>query len=549
MQWKKWTSVALTATLSASMLAACGGGNSGSGNGGGSTGDSGAAPSEAPSNLNKTGMPIVNEPINMTFFTGKSGTNGNNFEETLVWSKYAEMSNINVNFDLVPFENLTEKRNLTLASGDYPDGFYTSRLTSADIAKYGAQGVFLKLDDLIDEYAPNFKALMDQYPMLRKGLTMPDGHIYSFPSFYDPTFPSMLIGTPLWVNQEWLEQLGMEEPTTIDEFYNYLVAVKETDLNGNGLNDEIPYSGTGIGALIDQLKGAWGLGNRGLAHKFVDIDPQTNEPRFFRTTEEYKEVLEFVHKLYSEGLLDEEIFTIKSSALYVKGQEGLLGSTIVPNPKTLMNQDSFIGLGALEGPHGDNLYSHVKAPIVHVGAFVLTHKNENPEAAVRWMDHFFGEEGALFYFMGEEGVTYNKNADGTLDFTEEITNNPNGLTQDQALAKYVTWLGGSYPGYVQEHYFKGSESLPESIAAGEKAEPYMVEEIWNGFNYTEEETDFMSSVGKDIQDYITEMEAKFVNGSSSFAEWDSYISNIERMGLDRYMEVYTTAYERYNQAE
>nr|WP_150960057.1 extracellular solute-binding protein [Aneurinibacillus sp. XH2] len=540
-KWSKWTSVALTASLGAGLLSGCGGNDNG-----GNAGNKGAEGGAEVANLNKTGFPIVNEPIELTFFTGKSATNGNKFEETLVWSEYEKMSNMKIKFDLIPFDSLTEKRNLILAGGDYPDAFYSARLGSADLMRYGQQGVFIKLNDLIDEYAPNFKKLLDTYPDLRKGLTMPDGNIYSFPSFYDPEFLPMLIGTPLWIKQEWLEKLNMSEPQTTEEFYQYLKAVKETDLNGNGQADEIPFSGAGIGPLLDHLKGAWGLGNRGLGHKFVDVDPETNELRFIKTDPKYKELLEYVHKLYQEGLIDSEIFTLKTSNLYAKGGEGTFGSTIVPNPKTLMNQDGYVGLGALKGPHGDQMYTHIKVPMVHIGAFAITDKNKHPEATVRWMDHFFGEEGARFYFMGQKDVTYKETADGKLEYVDEITNNPNGLTYDQALAKYFTWLGGSYPGYVKEQYFKGSETLPESIATGEKAEPHRVPEIWNNFNYTEEETEFMSSIGKDITSYVNEAEAKFINGSMPFSEWDNYVKTVEKMGLEEYMRVYKQAYERYN---
>ncbi|GAA4832531.1 extracellular solute-binding protein [Paenibacillus vulneris] len=535
----KWIASMLTMTMAGGMLAAC---SSNSDNGGAAKpGADGTG-----KNVNPSGMPIVNEPLSLKFFTGKSPTNGNKFEDTLVWKEYAKQSNINVAFELVPFENLTEKKNLVLAGGDYPDAFYSARLSAAELSKYGSQGVFIKLNDLIDQYAPNFKKLMEKYPDIKKGLTMPDGNIYSLPSFYDPTFLPMLIGTPLWVNKEWLDKLGIEEPKTTEEFYQYLKKVKETDLNGNGQHDEIPYSSAGIGNLINQVKGAWGLGNRGLGHPYVDIDPATNKLRFTKTDPKYKELLQYVNKLYAEGLLDKEIFTIKDSALYAKGQKGVLGSTVIPNPATLMNQKNYIGLGALKGPHGDQLYSHVKVPMVHVGAFAITNKNKNPEATLRWMDYFYSEEGAKFYFMGQKDVTYKEGADGKLEYVEDITKNPQGLTQDQALAKYFTWLGGSYPGYVQEKYFKGSETLPEALATGKKAQPYAVKEIWNNFNFTDTETELMSSIGKDIQSYVTEMEAKFVNGSASFDEWDKYVATVQKMGLDQYMKTYQAAYERYS---
>ena len=86
------------------------------------------------------------------------------------------------------------------------------------------------------------------------------------------------------------------------------------------------------------------------------------------------------------------------------------------------------------------------------------------------------------------------------------------------------------------------------MAATEKAEPYAVKEILYNFNFTLEETDVMTSIGKDIEDYVKEMEAKFVNGSASFTQWDEYVNTLNKMGLDRYMEVYQAAYERY-QAE
>ncbi|WP_010275474.1 extracellular solute-binding protein [Paenibacillus senegalensis] len=545
---KKWLGIAGSLMLSTTLVAACS--NAPNSEGSSSPNNSETnPPAEETANFNATGMPIVNEQIELTFFTGLAATNGSTpFEERLAYKEMEAMSNIKVNFQFVPFDGLTEKRNLALANGDYPDAFFTARIPAADLMRYGAEGVFVQLDGgLLENYAPNLTALMEKYPDLRKALTMPDGHIYSMPSFYDPEFLPMLIGTPLWIKEDWLKQLGMEEPTTIEEYYNFLKAVKTTDLNGNGQLDEIPYSGTGIASFFDQIKGAWGLGTRGLGHKHVDVDPETNELRFFRTSDRYKEMLEFVHQLYAEGLIDKDIFTQDSKALFAKGSQDLLASTINSNPITQFNGEGYIGLGALKGPHGDQLYSNIKVPMVWVGAFAITDKNPHPEATVRWMDHFFSEEGAIQFFMGKEGESYTVNDDGSLEFMDHIKNNPDGLTLDQALTSYVSWMGGSYPGYVHQKWFKGSETLPSSVEAGEKAAPYQVEELWYNFNFTQEETEFMSTIGSDIHSYITEMEAKFVNGSAPFSEWEKYVQTVHSMGVDRYLEVYQAALERYNQ--
>jgi putative aldouronate transport system substrate-binding protein len=231
----------------------------------------------------------------------------------------------------------------------------------------------------------------------------------------------------------------MEEPVTTDELLAYLRAVRDTDLNGNGLQDEIPVASVGITPLLDQLKGAFGLGNRGIAHRFVDVDEET----------------------------------------------------------------------------------------------------------IRWMDYFFGEEGATLFFMGEEGLTYDKKPDGSLVFKESIAQAEGGLTLDQALIPYVTWMGGSYPGFVREAYFQGSETRPEAMASAEKARPYIPTEVWGRFNFTEEESLWMSTAGRDIERYANEAEREFVNGTLPLSEWETYVSRLEAMGLDQYMNIYEQAYERY----
>ncbi|WP_159887617.1 extracellular solute-binding protein [Paenibacillus puerhi] len=542
MKAQKTTAALLSAVITAGLLAACGG--TGAGTGGSKETNKAGEPA-----INPSGMPIVNEPLKLKFFTGKSPQTGNKFEDTLVWKEYAKQSNIEVEFQLVPFESLTEKRNLALASGDYPDAFYSARVPAADMMKYGKQGVFVPLNDLIDRHAPNLKQLMEKYPDLKKALTMPDGNIYSFPTFYSPEFLPMLIGTPMWINKNWLDKFGMKEPETTEEFYQYLKAVKEKDPNGNGEKDEVPLSGMfGVITIQRYIAGAWGMGNRGgVVHPYVDVDPDAPDKlRFYRTDAKYKEVLQYMHKLYAEGLLDKEVFTIKDAALYAKGAKGLLGATFVPHPQAVMNQTGYVGLGALKGPHGDQMFVSVKNPVAWPGAFVLTDKNKNPEATVRWMDHFYGDEGATFYFMGQKDVTYTQKPDGSLEYVDDIKKNPNGLTLDQAAARHFTWPGGSYPGYVQEKYFKGSESLPESIEAGEKASKHLIKEMWYGFNFTEEETTFMTSKGADIHKYITEMEANLINGTASFDDWDKYAAAVQKMGLDEYMSIYKAAYERYS---
>lgn len=527
----------LVAAMTVPVLAACGKDDAGTT----------ANADEAKGNLNATGFPIVKEPIKLKFLAPSSTTP--DWNDVLIFNEYEKMTNMDIQWEMIDEKALKEKTNLMLASGEYPEALHSAGLTTKDLIKYGSQGVFLPLNDLIDKYAPNFKALLDKYPAIRKGLTMPDGKIYSFPRVFDPNFTSVNMGTKLWLNKQFLDKVGMKEPTTTEEFYQFLKATKENDLNGNGKKDEIPLATSGDTSLINMFKGAYGLGNRGTLHPYVDMDPTSNKLRFIPADKNFKQLLEYLNKLYKEGLINQDLYTVKSEEVYARANQGLFGAVMTTNPRTAYGLDYYIGSPTLKGPNGDKLYSNYKASLVNIGAFVLTDKNTNPEATVRWIDYFYGEEGSKLFFMGIEGKTYEKKPDGSVDYTDLINKNPDGLNYTQAISKYLTWRSSGYPAIVMEDYFKGSEGQPDSVEAAAKVKADLPKELWEPFNFTNEENELMSTLGADIGNYVTEMQAKFITGQVSLNEWDNYVNTLNKMGLDRYMKAYEAAYGRYSQSK
>ncbi|MBO0991743.1 extracellular solute-binding protein [Bacillus sp. SD088] len=496
-------------------------------------------------NFNEEGFPIVNDTIELTFVAPADAAP--DWNDILVYNKYEEMTNMDIKWEMISKDGLKEKTNLMLAGGDYPDAFHSVGLSTQDLITYGGQGVLIPLNDLIDKYAPNLTKILDENPDIKQGITMPDGNIYSFPRIFDPEFTSVMAGWKLWINEDFLKALDMEEPETLDEFYEYLKAAKEQDPNGNGESDEIGLSASGDSNLINHFKGSFGLGNRGVAHQYVDVDPETNELRFIPIDDGYKEMLQYLNKLYSEGLIIEDLYTVKSEQTNARGTDGLFAATLTTNPESGYGREEYIGANTLEGPHGDKLYSNYRAPLVHSGAFSITDKNQYPEETVRWLDYFYGDEGSKFYFMGIEGETYVENEDGSVEYSDLINENPDGLSYVEAISKYLTWRGVTYPGIVKEAYFKGSEGLESSKAAAEKFVDDQPEEIWPPFNYTNEESEIMSSVGTDIEDFVIEAQAKFITGKTSFDEWDKYVETVKKVGLEQYMDIYQQAYDRYQE--
>jgi putative aldouronate transport system substrate-binding protein len=501
-----------------------------------------------PSYMNATGFPIVKEPITLKAMVSRSPAQ-TSFADIMIWKEYEKMTGIKIEWDEVPNTAVTEKRNLALVSGDMPDMFFKNVISISDLVKFGNEGAVIKLNDLIDKYAPNFKQALSQQDDIRKSLPDYDGNIWSFCGI--TTTDAVLTGPKTFINKKWMDKLGLKMPETTDEFYNILKAFKEKDPNGNGKQDEIPMTGTALGNITIALKGSWGLGNAGRNHNYVDMG-KDNKLRFIYTAPEYKSFLEYMNKLYKEGLLDQEIFTMNSTQLLAKGEKDSVGVYHFSNTQVIgaTNQKDFIGIDkALKGPAGDQMYAARTSGLAGRGAVTITKTNKYPEATVRWVDYFFSDEGVKLYYMGIEGKTYHKTANGEYEFLPELTNNiPAGSTFDQVISKYVPYANGGNPTIVNDKYFKGGEMEPISKQAAKNMEKY-VPKIWGTFVYTNEELEEMSSLENDLKSYVTTMEAKFIQGKEPLSNWDSYVESVKKIGVDKYLKIYDAAYQRYMKAK
>lgn len=509
--------------------------------------DKATAPSdEENNNVNKTGFPIVNEEINLEIFAGQAPATNPDWNDVLVFNEYEKMTNMDITWKMVPHSGLEEKRNLALGSGNLPDAFHSASMPIADIMKYGEQGVFMPLNDLIDEYAPNFKALMEENPEIREAVTMPDGNIYGFPQMADPEFLSYRMGPKPFVRKDWLETLDMDIPKTTEEYYQYLKAVKEGEPSG-GEVDEVPYGAPYIDPLVSYVRGAFGLANKGSGGGYMDLDPESGDYRFWPTSEQYREFLEYLHKLYSEELIEQNIFSIDHMQYLANQNEGKYGSIIWYSPMQIMGEElggQYISLPQLEGPHGDKIWTTLSDAVLNPGAFLITSENEHPEATVRWIDHFYGDEGLMLFFMGVEGETYEIDENGEAVYMDHILNSKEGLSNEEEWAKYLTFPGGNFPSMTTLKYFQGAESKPDEMASSELLAPDLAKDPWLTIRHTNEETNKLNGFGADIEKYVVEMRDKFIVGTEPLSKYDDYVETLKRMGLEDYMKLKIEAIER-----
>lgn len=481
---------------------------------------------------------------------------------------YEEMTNVHINWIVVPSESWADKVSVTMASGDLPDviaGMDTYNMTATQEAQYAGQGYLTPLNDLIEENMPNFSALMANDPQIEKLISQNDGTIYSMPGINECYHCNY--SQKMYINKTWLDNLGLEMPTTIDEYYEVLKAFKEQDANGNGdPDDEIPLITAANGWHV-QLDGF-------LMNAFTYCDADTHlaveDGKLINTatTEEYRKGLEFLHKLYDEGLLSQESFTNDTDTntkINVSNEDyALFGSFPAAYQMYTGDTELYKEYEILPPLAGDGVepqtpnYSLTRDVIR--GNFVITSAAEDPALILHWLDYFYSEEGEMFR-TGREGIEWEKAEEGQTGFNGEP-------------AKYVSLSTPEDDEYYQNVDF--SESIPaliskehrESAATsqdfrGEGVNNWNEVQLFQGTQNYEavarsaeeslppltvpaEKADDYARMKTELEDYMDECMVQFIVGGMDLEnDWDGYLDQLNAIGMEEYMTINNEAYQDY----
>lgn len=246
-------------------------------------------------------MPLVDEPLTLSVIYPKEANHGE-FENMFYMNAVKQLTNIELDVQAIEKQGWNEKLGLMFASGDYADIFLAG-ISFTDAAAYGQAGMLLPLEELMAEYAPNAMKIIDELlPESRRNVTADDGHIYAMPA-YDGTPRDMLMDYSELINTEWMKAVGVDEiPGDTEGMYELLKAFKTQDPNGNGEADEIPYSKVYKGEGTDPF--IWAFGFVNLRHDLVD-----GKYVYVPAEDNFRHYLEYMNRLYAEGLIDSEMFT------------------------------------------------------------------------------------------------------------------------------------------------------------------------------------------------------------------------------------------------
>lgn len=528
MSKKKILTSAAALLLTGSVLAGCS--------------QSGETSKEKPSNLNETGFPIVNEPITLEMMAQSSPLQPN-WDNMAFFKEMNEKTNISFKFKNSTSEQFQQKKQLAFASLELPDVFFGANLTTSEEVDYGSQGLLIPLEDLIEDYAPNLKKIMEKYPDLKASITAPDGHIYALPGLDNLSHSQ----TPLmWMNGQWLTNLGAERPSTTEELYSLLKQFKDGDPNGNGAADEIPLSASSVAELRYSL-----LPNFGISES-NGIFERDGTVHYAFIQEEYKEYLTFLNRLYTDKLLDPQLFSHTWEQYVAKGAENKVG--IFPTWPIVMigftdvtEAANYPLLPALTSPNNDQRLV-TKVSEIKRGRFAITNTNKHPEATMRWVDHLYSEEGTILARLGLEGKNWEWADEGKTKWTLLA---PEGMNTTQANAQDAPGAGSNVPMVIDHEFFiKEDNPTIHTISSWVEEEylPY-AKEPFPQIYFTVDEQMTYSTIKPDIDTYLKQMEAKFVSGELSIEkEWDNYVATMKRLKVDELVKINQAAYDRWAEA-
>ena len=482
----------------------------------------------------ETEDPGITFPLAETLEVSAMITQGNStypHADNLVWKYLQEQSNIKFNFTEFPSGESKEKMNLLLSSGDYPELVLK---TGVDIAKFGADGIFIPLEDLIRENMPNLCAVIDELDAWSE-LEAGDGHIYSIP-FIGRVREYSQGGMRLWINQKWLDAVGMEMPTSKEELYQVLKAFKEKDPNGNGQADEIPLIPRG-GSSINSLMSLLNIfGDTGYyMTRYMSV--QDGEMVFLPTTEYFKEDwIKYLKKFYDEGLLHPDSFTIKAADIKAIATSGdVVGMVWLSEATSYYFDNGTAGDWVTLKPFNPETFT-LDTGITNK-SFAITDKCQNPEIILAFFDQFYTEEGGR---LARLGIDYTVNADGT--FTQNESAYENYTYQ-------CTLLGGTtLPFKEPDLYFQGFSDPQEQHCMDELyTEGYgtcVVGTIMPTLVHGEDYADEISALYSDINSYVRNYVAECVTGVIDVdATWADFQNTLKQMDVERMMELYNTSYQ------
>lgn len=541
-KYLKGISTGLAVTMAMTALAGCSGAPKESGESEANATTTTAAATEAgavtyPINTDKTlvywGMLNSNVSANFT-----------NLGDTEMAKDWQAQTGVKIEFQHPTAGQEKEQFNLIVADGNYPDlwdyRWHDPNVYPGGAAKAIEDGVIMDLTDLINQYAPNLKAYLTAHPDVDRAVKTDDGKYFAFPSLRENDEMCTSFGPMM--RADWLKECGLENPETVDEWHDALVAFKEK------MNCPAPFTWN------EEANGSYNpIGYAyGAPRDFVLDD---NKVVYGPAKPEYKDYITTMAQWYKEGLIDQDIYSTGDDQTKAKMTTGRSGAIMAWNGSGLQ---SYITIGQETDPNFDMV--GLKWPVLNKGdkpeygfidniyywgGIAIGATCKDPVLAVQMLDYGYSEDGIRLFNFGREGESYTM-VDGVPTYTDLILKNPDGLPVTQAMSIYIMahYQGPTIQSIGYQNQYYQMQQAKDAIAnwADANSRSHKVPAI----TPSQAESSEFASIMNDINTYVKEMSSKFILGTADIdKEYDKFMETMNQMGLERALEIQQAAYERY----
>lgn len=535
MKVRQFTALLLAGTMAAGMLAGCGGDNGESGKGSEKTADG---------------------KVKLTALLSKHSLTQD--VKDMQWLKdLEEECNVEIEWEQISAD-WDQKKSAMFASGNIPDLIFHGT-ADADYVQY--KGLFENMAPLIEENAPNIQAMFNDHPEIKQLATTTTDEIYGIPS-YKSVWPYSTAS--MFINKQWLDNLGLEVPTNWDELETVLLAFKNEDANGNGdTTDEIPMD---FNIFNWEYSPKILLGSLGIQLTNNATDgyfAEDGEIKSYFTDDRFKTLLEFLQKLNNEGLISKEAFTQDyskyQSVARGSGKDAKVGFTWgwesgdrfgneIKDQYVTMEPLAFSADADYDVKYiNDKYYQNYQPNAVSMSA-----NCKNKEAAMKFIDAFYNPEQSIQVLWGgmndtDKGIK--KNDDGSYEVLP-----PADSSLDPGSWKWTKTFADNGPYYIKDglnitlgedmQMVTNEKQVYEKY--WDKVDPKSNEYPQTFMKYSEEDTNTLAMNQANINNIFEQQTAAWVTGKGDIdKEWEAYVESINSAGMTQNLEIRQKAYDEY----
>lgn len=548
MKFKRAGALILSTVVLAGTFAGCGPNSSPSTASG--TTSSPSQTAKLPDYMNPVGKyPITKEKITVNALVPLNSTEAKDWNTLLAFQRLEKMTNIHWNFEYVDSDKWIDQVNIRMASDELPEVITGGTdLTSTFEETYGPTGKILDLTNLIPTYMPYFAKRRSEVKDIKYANTSLNGKIYGLPNY---TISSGNVPSLSFFDQKTMEKAGITSiPKTTDELYTMLKAFKKIDIDGNGKVDDIPMSCKGTDTLRQIIQPAF----QGMTGGYISDEWDINDSGkvvWLPLQKGYKEYLEFMHKLYSEKLLDNEFQTMKSDQFSAKVKSGVVGLFAGFSPTglagTKMEKDPLVELAPLTSSTNNKQVAQQPNWMATTAA-VLTKSCKHPEAVLSWSDLFYRKENeSQENFNGKTSLLGYENENWKyMDSAKTKYQFIDPIKSYVELNKQVMITFG-WPAYIDNSAMQAGGLMETKISQNKKNyEPHYREAYPLKYvRFTTEENDTVTTTQTDLDNYLNMMEGKFINGQESLNNFDQFVAKCKQLKVEDLTKTMQAAYDRY----